>query len=662
MRRSLFLQERKVFMEFIYQANELKSATNARKNTFLLTNGLGGYASVTGVYSAPRCDQGILVAAEKAPNVRINMVHRISEKLYCGDSEYYLSSQAFADGTPSEDGHRWQKKFAFDYTPLWQYEVEDVLVERHLCMAYGENTSAVVYHIENNGYAPCTLVLRPYFKFAPREDAVRQRKRLLYAGGVVVEGERRVKILTDGKLFETEPDTQWLAYAEDAKDGRPEKGMAFGCCEITMTVEAGETADFEVVFTTEKNAVSGWRMLEEANCRMEKIERDSKFRDPVARQLELSADAFIARRESTGGKTILAGYPLFSDWGRDTMIALTGCCLSTGRFEDAKSILRTFLAYEKDGLVPNLFPEGDQAPMYNTVDAALLLIDAVWQYVQRTGDWAFAWEAWGPMDNIIANYRKGTRHGIGMDEDGLIYAGKGMDQVTWMDVCVQGILPTPRHGKPVEINAYWYNALRIMDKLSETLKCDQKDFAELAEQVKESFVKKFYMSEKGYLKDVISGTDADDQIRCNQIWALSMPFTMLSPAQERKVLETVRKHLYTPYGLRTLSPEDPQYQPYYGGEQLKRDMAYHQGTTWVFPMGGYYLAYLKIHGSTPEAAKRVRERLEALEPMLREGCAGQLPEIYDGDHPTEGKGCFAQAWSVGEMLRVFEALSHIENH
>ena len=656
----MLLLYRKASMEFIYQANELKSATNARKNTFLLTNGRGGYASVTGVYSSPRCDQGILVAAEKAPNVRINLVHRISEKLYCGDRAYFLSSQDFADGTPYEDGYRWLRKYAIDYTPVWNYEVDDVMVERHLCVEHGKNTSALVYHIENSGYQPCTLVLRPYFKFAPKEEAVRQRKRLLYAGGVVVEGERRVKILTDGDLFETEPDTQWLAYAEDAKDGRPAKGMAFGCCEISMTVDAGETADFYVVFTAEKTAEPGWDLLQKANDWLEAMEKNSKFRDPVARQLELSADAYISLRESTGGKTILAGYPLFSDWGRDTMIALTGCCLSTGRYEDAKSILRTFLAYEKDGLVPNLFPEGDQAPMYNTVDAALLLIDAVWQYVQRTGDWAFAWEAWDPMDSIIHSYRKGTHHGIGMDEDGLIYAGQGLDQVTWMDVCVQGILPTPRHGKPVEINAYWYNALRIMDQLSETLNCDKKDFAELAEQVKASFIQKFYMPEKGYLKDVISGTDADDQIRCNQIWALSMPFTMLSAAQEKRVLETVCKHLYTPYGLRTLSPEDPQYHPYYGGEQLKRDMAYHQGTTWVFPMGAYYRAYLKVHGNTPEAVETVKVGLANIKTMMRQGCAGQLPEIYDGDNPAEGKGCFAQAWSVGEILRVYEQIQKIE--
>ena len=647
-------------MEFIYQANELKSAANARKNTFLLTNGLGGYASVTGVYSVPRCDQGILVSAKKAPNVRINLVHRICEKLYCGENQYFLSSQTFADGTPSEDGHRWLRKYAIDYTPVWEYEVDDVQVERHLCMEYGKNTAAVCYHIENHGYQPCTLVLRPYFKMAPKEDAIRQRKRLYYAGGVVIEGENRVKILTDGDLFETEPDCQFLAYPEDAKDGRPARGMSFGCCEITKTVEAGETADLEVVFTAEKQAESGWKLLEQANERLYTIEKNSKFRDPVARQLELSADAYIARRDSIGGKTILAGYPLFSDWGRDTMIALPGCCLATGRYEEAKSILRTFLAYEKDGLVPNLFPEGDQAPMYNTVDAALILIDSVWQYVQATGDWAFAWEAWDPMSRIISSYRKGTRHGIGMDDDGLIFAGQGLDQVTWMDVCVQGILPTPRHGKPVEINAYWYNALRIMDKIAEKLSYDRMDYLELAQQVKESFVKTFYMSEKGYLKDVISGTDADEQIRCNQIWALSMTHTMLSLEQEKKVLETVQKHLYTPFGLRTLSPEDPQYQPYYGGEQLERDLAYHQGTTWVFPMGAYYRAYLKVNGNSKEAVEAVKVGLANIKNMMRQGCAGQLPEIYDGDNPSEGKGCFAQAWSVGEILRVYETIQKIE--
>jgi predicted glycogen debranching enzyme len=225
-----------------------------------------------------------------------------------------------------------------------------------------------------------------------------------------------------------------------------------------------------------------------------------------------------------------------------------------------------------------------------------------------------------------------------------------------MDVCVQGILPTPRHGKPVEVNAYWYNALRILDELGQKLGKETAAYAALAEMVKASFIEKFYIPEKGYLRDVISGTKADEQLRCNQIWAVSMPFTMLSAEQERKVVDTVRRHLYTPCGLRTLSPEDPEYHPHYGGSMVERDMAYHQGTTWVFPMGAYYLAYLKVHGSSRKAALQVKEQLEALTSMLSKDCLGQLPEIYDGQFPAEGKGCFAQAWSVGEMLRVLEAI------
>ena len=647
-------------MEFLYQNFDLHPEEAGCRNTFLLTNGLGGYASMSDVFSAPRCDQGVLVAALKAPNVRYNLVHRIRETLACGQQVYTLSTQGFADGTQPEEGWRWLESFTFDGTPIWTYRIGDVKVTRQMGMEQEKNTVAVIYTVENTTHVPVTLTLTPSFKFAPKEDALKEPKELTLEGGVVRCGENYVEIFTSGMLRKSQQVWQVLAYPEDAVDGRPAKGMAGSCCVIEKTVAAGETAVLEVVFTMEHTSPTGSQILEDCRKRQEALLAQCPFEDPAAHQLVLSADAYIARRESTGGKTLLAGYPLFSDWGRDTMISLPGCCLSTGRFEDAKSILRTFLAYEKDGLVPNLFPEGDQAPMYNTVDAALLLIDSVWQYVQRTGDWAFAWEAWDTMDRIITGYRKGTHHGIGMDEDGLIFAGQGLDQVTWMDVCVQGILPTPRHGKPVEINAYWYNALIIMDKIAETLGHDRKDYAELAELVRASFIEKFYIPEKGYLKDVISDTDADTQIRCNQIWALSMTHTMLSETQEKNVLDTVTKHLYTPYGLRTLSPEDPQYHPHYGGEQLKRDLAYHQGTTWVFPMGAYYRAYLKVNGNSAQAVQTVKEGLSNIPVMMHQGCAGQLPEIYDGDHPSVGKGCFGQAWSVGEILRVYEDIHSIE--
>ena len=646
-------------MKFVYGKQDLRDIARAQETTFLLTNGLGGYASVTAAYSVPRCDQGLLVAAVKAPNERITMVHRMKETLRVGGREAVLSSQEFADKTPMEAGYRCLDTFVYDYLPCWTYQVAGIRVERKLCMEHGHNTAALLYTIENMTGEACEILLEPFFKMAPKEKAIEEEKSLVYANGAVSADGYTVYLHTNGKVSAAEPVWQTLAYPEDAKDGRPDNGMAGSCCLVAATAAPYEVTRLELVFSMEKEVESGWTLLDREYARLAELENCGGFEDPLARQLVLSADAYISHRDSTGGKTILAGYPLFSDWGRDTMISLPGCCLAARRYEDAKSILRTFLAYEKDGLVPNLFPEGEAKPMYNTVDAALLLIDCVWQYVRRTEDLAFAAEAWPVMERIVSAYRKGTHHSIGMDTDGLIFAGGGLDQVTWMDVCVNGILPTPRHGKPVEINAYWYNALRIMDALAAELKLDGKDYAALAEQVKESFVTKFYMEDKGYLKDVISGTSADEQLRCNQIWAVSMPFTMLEPAQEASIVNAVRCHLYTPCGLRTLSPEDPEYHGFYGGPMVERDMAYHQGTTWVFPMGAYYVAWLKVNGNTPEAARYVRRQLDALEPMMREGCAGQLPEIYSGDFPCESKGCFGQAWSVGEMLRVFEAIRNI---
>ena len=647
-------------MRFFYGKQDMRTRTRAQETTFLLTNGLGGYASVTSAFSVPRCDQGILVAAVKAPNERITLVHRLSETLRIGQEEHFISTQEFADGSAAEEGWRNLSGFSCEYVPTWRYDIQGVAITRRCALAYGENTAAVVYEIENRSDVPCTLRVRPFLKFAPKETALEEKKDFFYENGQIRSDPYTLYFHTDGGLEEIPVCWQTLAYPEDEKDGRPKKGMTAACCQADKTVMPGQTARLELVFSMENTASHAAWILDGQVKRMKQLEESAPFAEPMARQLARSADAFIAHRDSTNGKTILAGYPLFSDWGRDTMIALPGCTLATGRFKDAKSILRTFLAYERDGLVPNLFPEGAQQPMYNTVDAALLLIDCVWQYVQRTGDLDFAREAYPVMERIVVAYRKGTHQTIGMDTDGLIHAGGGLAQVKWMDVCVKGILPTPRHGKPVEVNAYWYNALRIMEALAEKLGADGKDYGVLAQRVKKAFVKKFYMADKGYLKDVISDTKADEQLRCNQIWAVSMPFTMLSPEQELSVVNAVYRHLYTPCGLRTLSPEDPEYQGSYGGDQVKRDMAYHQGTTWVFPMGAYYLAYLKTHGSSVEAARYVRGQLEALEPMLREGCAGQLPEIYDGDFPAESKGCFAQAWSVGEMLRVFEAIDRIE--
>ena len=639
-------------MRFFYGKQQLANSERAQEENFLLTNGLGGYASVTAGYGVNRCDMGILVAAVKAPNERITMVHRLREKLTLGKEDHWLSTQDFADGTETEDGYRNQVSFCYEYAPCWIYEIAGVTVERRCVMDFERNTTAMIYTVDNRSGKNCALTAEPFCKFAPKEQAIAEPKTFKFKNNTVTDGQYTIFVHTDGTLKSMKPVWQTLTYPEDAKDGRPAAGMCGAVCSVKFEIPAGAAKTFELVFSMDEQTPPAVEMLAIHEARMEKLLETAGLSDPLARQLVIAADAYIARRDSTDGKTILAGYPLFSDWGRDTMIALPGCCLAAGRYEDARSILRTFLAYEKDGLVPNLFPEGEAKPMYNTVDAALLLIDAVWQYVSRTEDWKFVEEAWPVLERIIAGYRKGTHHHIKMEKDGLISAGGGLDQVTWMDVCVNGILPTPRHGKPVEINAYWYNALRIMDIFAERLGADRKDYLALSEKVKKSFLKNFYMKKEGYLKDVISGTKADRQLRCNQIWAVSMPFGMLDAEQEKKVVEAVKRHLHTPCGLRTLSPQDPEYHGFYGGPMVERDMAYHQGTTWVFPMGAYYLACLK----TGESKESVRRQLQAVEAMLRQGCAGQLPEIYDGDHPTDGKGCFGQAWSVGEMLRVFEAI------
>ena len=643
-------------MNIVFEKPDIGTLEKAQAHCWLLGNGLGGYASTSAAFSVTRCDQGLLIGAAQAPNHRVSLVHRLSERLALGDRTVCLSSQTFADGQAPEEGYRHLTRFAWDAWPEWDYEMEGVHVRRRCGMQHGANAAAVLYDMENRTEAPCTLRVIPSFQFCAKGEAPAEKRALRWEQGCVSAGGQKLFIQTGGRLMPIPARWEKLAYPDDAKDGRAESGYAGSCCAIELSAAPGETVHLSIIFSMEPTAVSGEEILSGMRRRQQALLDTAGLHDPIARRLAQSADVFLARRDSTGGHTIIAGYPFFGDWGRDTMIALPGCALTTGRFETARSILRTFLAYERDGLVPNLFPEGQSEPLYNTVDAALLLINCVWLYFQRTGDEAFVREAWPVMARIVAAYRRGTHYAIGMDEDGLIHAGQGLDQVTWMDVRIGDILPTPRHGKPVEINAYWYNALRVLGALAPLAGASGGAYETLAERVKRSFVQAFWMEDKGYLRDVISGTGADEQIRCNQICAISMPFTMLSPEQERRVVETVDRHLYTTRGLRTLSPEDPAFHPFYGGPQRERDMAYHQGTVWPFPMGAFYLAYLKVHGHSPEAVQEVRRRLGSMEEILREGCVGQLPEIYDGGDPGPSKGCFAQAWSVGELLRVYEAL------
>lgn len=643
-------------MKWIYGRQDFKTVERSEETCYLMTNGLGGFSSLTAAGAAARNDHAFFMACVRSPNSRYNIIHRLREQV--GDT--VLSTQEMADGS-GEAGYRYLSSFTWEDTPVWHFQADGVEIRKEAAMEQGENTIALRYEIANRSREARTFLVTPFYQFSPKGEDLDPGREPAFADGKITGEAGTLVFRTNGHDRKISPEKETYYYRYDACDGRRESGSAVALHQMGMTVPTGEERVLEVVWHLETPGETfvfpGAReVVERAKQFRQELSRKAGFQDEMADVLVKSAAQFVSERASTEGKTILAGFPFFEDWGRDTMIALPGVCLSTGQYDTAKDILRTFAAYEKDGLMPNLFPEGENEPLYNTVDAALLFINCVWLYYEKTEDGDFVREMYPVMERIIEAYRTGTEYGIHMDGDGLIMAGQGLDQVTWMDVRIGDILPTPRHGKPVEINAYWYNALRIMEHLAPLPGKEPGEYDGLAEQVKRSFTEQFWMEEKGCLKDLVSGTGADGQIRCNQIWAVSFPFTMLDEEKEKRVVETVFEKLWTPCGLRTLEKDDPQFHPSYGGEMRERDMAYHQGTVWPFPLGAYYLAYLKVHGYSRAAKEKVKEQMEGLESALREGCAGQLPEIYDGAFPTVSRGCFAQAWSVGELIRVYEKL------
>lgn len=638
-------------MRFIYGKQNFPDSIRGQENCYLLTNGLGGFSSQNIIGGASRNDHAVLMACTHAPNHRWNIIHRLEEVISFKNEDIHISSQQFTNGL-DENGVKNLSTFELEAFPKWLFEFKGVSIEKSLAMAFEENTVAVNYKIDNLSGEDFSFIITPWLQFVRKGQGLSNNQVFEFENNSVKSEGLKLNINTNGDLKNFDLKYQKLFYDYDAPDGRRDTGLVCTNHNISCNVKDREQKILNIVFSLENTKKTAQIIFNEAEKRYNDIQNQCGLKNEVARQLAVSADAFISKRESTNAKTILAGYPFFEDWGRDTMIALVGCTLSTKRFEDAKSILKTFMEHEKDGLMPNLFPEGENEPLYNTVDAALLFINCIWLYYERTNDLDFIKQALPVMENIINGYYKGTKFNIHMNTDYLITAGEGLDQVTWMDVRFENILPTPRHGKPVEINAYWYNALKIMQNLYEILKKDSAFYKDLAEKVKQSFNLKFW--NKNCLKDVISGTNADYQIRCNQIWAISMPFTMLEPEKEKQVVNTIFRHLYTPVGLRTLSPYDSEFKGFYGGEQKNRDLAYHQGTVWPFPLGAYYLAYLKVYGE--QAKQTVKNQLKALIPALTEGCVGQLAEVYDGENPTMSKGCFAQAWSVGELLRVYEVL------
>ena len=647
------------------------------KREWAVTNGIGGYAGSSMIGAHSRTHQGYLIASLHAPIERYLVFSKINETATVGTSTVsFETSQHCASGkTVYTEGQKFLTSFIYDGSVHYTYETDNFSFEKHITLKRNANVCAVAYEL-TAGDSDCTFTLTPLFNYREHSESSTPdtlkfetftEDRTFY---LVPEKNKDIAIrfqTSEGTFSERETvydiDMQLQIEVDLETDGLD---CHYCPVDLSIAVPANTTKKVSILCSigdvnerpAPVSATEAFSILEKnARCHAELFEK-AGYRDSFANQLVLASDQFLTYRESTKMMTVLAGLPWFTDWGRDTMIAFTGLTLCTKRFKEAEEILLTFARYIRHGIVPNMFPDDNMPPLYNTVDASLWYFYAVYQYLHynpAAEAEAFVKEQIFPhLKEIISAYEKGTDFSIYMEDDGLIHAGSGLDQITWMDVRVGDWVATPRHGKPVEINALWYNALRIMESLCEKIDEDASAYRTRAEQVKESFNAKFWDSANQCLFDVVDGDEPDDHIRPNQIYAVSLPFSLLPEEQEKAVVALVEKELFVGCGLRSLAPDHPDYHGIYCGALAKRDAAYHQGTAWGFLLGGFFSAYMKVnHHSSSAAANAVRMLEPVRKHLTDSGCIGSISEIFDGDTPHNPRGCYAQAWSVGEVLRCY---------
>lgn len=647
------------------------------KREWAVTNGIGGYAGSSMIGAHSRTHQGYLIASLHAPIERYLVFSKINETATVGTSTVsFETSQHCASGkTVYTEGQKFLTSFIYDGSVHYTYETDNFSFEKHITLKRNANVCAVAYEL-TAGDSDCTFTLTPLFNYREHSESSTPdtlkfetftEDRTFY---LVPEKNKDIAIrfqTSEGTFSERETvydiDMQLQIEVDLETDGLD---CHYCPVDLSIAVPANTTKKVSILCSigdvnerpSPVSATEAFSILEEnARCHAELFEK-AGYHDSFANQLVLASDQFLTYRESTKMMTVLAGLPWFTDWGRDTMIAFTGLTLCTKRFKEAEEILLTFARYIRHGIVPNMFPDDNMPPLYNTVDASLWYFYAVYQYLHynpAAEAEAFVKEQIFPhLKEIISAYEKGTDFSIYMEDDGLIHAGSGLDQITWMDVRVGDWVATPRHGKPVEINALWYNALRIMESLCEKFDEDASAYRTRANQVKESFNAKFWDSSNQCLFDVVDGDEPDDHIRPNQVYAVSLPFSLLPEEQEKAVVALVEKELFVGCGLRSLAPDHPDYHGIYCGALAKRDAAYHQGTAWGFLLGGFFSAYMKVnHHSSSAAANAVRMLEPVRKHLTDSGCIGSISEIFDGDAPHNPRGCYAQAWSVGEVLRCY---------
>jgi len=637
----------------------------ALRREWLETNGLGGFASSTIVGLNTRRYHGLLVAATKPPVGRVVMLSKLEETLFIGNLSFDLSANRYP-GVVHPQGFRYLKHFRLDPFPIFTYQIEGIEIEKTVFMVHGENSTVVQYELTKNNHPErienLRLELRPLLAFRDYHSTTHEN------GAINREIEQRAGLATFApyqglpslnlahNAVELRQTGDW--YRNFEYDAERERGLdfsedLFNPCVFGFDLRLRPQAS--VIASTEPHDTAQAAEFRAAEiARRKNVVASAPIEDAFVQDLTVAADQYIVSRGDQ--KTVIAGYHWFSDWGRDTMIALPGLTLPTGKPEVARSILRTFAQHVDQGMLPNRFPDAGETPEYNTVDATLWFFEAARAYLAYTGDAEFVSNELYPVfAGIVSWHVRGTRYGIKVDSSGLLSSGEGGVQLTWMDAKVGDWVVTPRRGKPVEIQALWYNALCVMENLAGTFADEpgQKHYRNMATVASASFNRLFWNENTGCLYDVTNGAPPDPSIRPNQIFAVSLTNSMLSPERAKNVVEKVQEHLLTPYGLRTLAPSDPQYRGRYTGSPVERDAAYHQGTVWPWLLGPFVTAYVKVNGGSDAARRQASEWLAPLRAHLTDGGLGHISEIFDGDAPRLPRGCIAQAWSVAEILRTY---------
>lgn len=638
----------------------LQNFAAAAQYEWLETNGLGGWSSSSVINAHTRRYHGLFAAATNPPAERTVLLSKLDETIVLNDKRIELSTNLYDGDVVHPAGNQYLKSFAKELFPEWIYEAEGVQLKKTIAMIHGENTVIVLYDVIK---APkeFTLELLPLmagrFYHTLQHEGPQMHWDADFNNGIFhnqPDGNLNVYINVPGSTYLHSP--RWFKnfkYSLEEYRGLDYTEDLFNNGIISVQLKKGDSIG--IIISTENPAErNAQELLAKESLRRQGLLNEQP-QDETVQQLVLAADQFIVNR-GEDLKTVIAGYHWFTDWGRDTMISLPGLCLSTGRFDDAKKILSAFAKSVSMGMLPNRFQDNNEPPEYNNVDGTLWYFIAVYKYLLTSNDKKFVLNEILPvLKEIIDWHFKGTRYNIHVDEDGLLYAGETGQQLTWMDARIGTWVVTPRMGKPVEIEALWYNALKIFAELLSMNK--QKQYADEIEtnaaKAKESFDKLFWYAAENYLYDVIDENGKPNaELRPNQLFAISLPFALLQGDKAKKVLQVVTEKLYTSVGLKSLPADDVHYVHHYGGDQWHRDSAYHEGTVWSWLLGPYVDAVMKVHGAKGKA--KAQKIISDFTYHLNEGCIGAVSEIFDADAPHHPRGCVAQAWGVAEILRVIK--------